>query len=230
MKDNKINAAAIITGLFIFAVGVAGISAWFTNKIAEQAGLVNAPLAELPEEVVTLSEAAANACNTKGFRRFVYNERNCSIARLELKAFFESKHIDESQKKISLTETIVAAGKANNVDPDLILLLAIQESGLNPSAKSHAGAVGITQFMPATARSYGINPKNPKQSIHATGKFLASSHAKYKDWRLALACYNAGCGAVERSGGVPKIPETQNYVKSIYSRYERLKKAFNIYG
>lgn len=228
MKEStksNLGTTVILTGLLVFAIIIAGSTAWFTNTIAYSAGLTNNPLAELPEDAQKLSEAAANACNKRGFRRFFFNEHNCTVARFELQSYFEAKAVPV--KKNSLTETILNAGRANNVDPDLILLLAIQESGLNPNARSHVGALGITQFMPATAKSYGINPKNVVQSINATGRFLASSKAKFKDDRLALACYNAGCGAVAKHGGIPPYGETQNYVKSIYTKFTRLKEALN---
>jgi soluble lytic murein transglycosylase-like protein len=99
-------------------------------------------------------------------------------------------------------------------------LLAAQlyaESGFNPFARSGAGALGIAQFMPGTAASYGLrDPFDPEAAI------LAQAHLMHDLLRefdgkvsLALAGYNAGAGAVRRYGGVPPFPETRAYVARI---------------
>src|SRR4051812_28751270 len=99
------------------------------------------------------------------------------------------------------------------VPADLLAAQIQAESGWNPKAKSPAGALGISQFMPGTAKGYGIDPLNPLQAIDAQGKMMGSLLKSYKgDVSLALAAYNAGSGAVAKAGGkVPAIPETQNY-------------------
>ena len=99
---------------------------------------------------------------------------------------------------------------------NIFLALFNQESGWNPNAISPAGAMGVGQFMPATAKAYGIDPMNPYQSIDATGRYLSANLRTYRgDWRKTLASYNAGAGAVAKYGGVPPYKETQNYVNSI---------------
>jgi len=98
-------------------------------------------------------------------------------------------------------------------------LLAAQiqaESGFNPSARSPAGAQGIAQFMPATARAYGLaNPFDPVASIDAQARMMRDLLGQFGSVPLALAAYNAGPAAVRRYGGIPPFPETQAYVARI---------------
>ncbi|MBU2866318.1 lytic transglycosylase domain-containing protein [Pacificibacter marinus] len=104
----------------------------------------------------------------------------------------------------------------HNVPPDLFLRLIQQESGWNPSAKSHKGALGLAQLMPQTARVLGVNPNDPHQNLEGGARYLRQMYNKFGTWRLALAAYNAGPGAVEKYGGVPPYKETKNYVRVIW--------------
>lgn len=106
--------------------------------------------------------------------------------------------------------------KRNNVPPNLFLRLIQQESGWNPRAKSHKGALGLAQLMPQTARTLGVNPNDPHQNLEGGARYLRQMYNKFGSWRLALAAYNAGPGAVEKYGGVPPYKETKNYVKVIW--------------
>jgi murein DD-endopeptidase MepM/ murein hydrolase activator NlpD len=87
-----------------------------------------------------------------------------------------------------------------------------QESGFNPTVTSKAGAIGIAQIMPATARGWGVDPRDPNAALRAAAKNMASYARKYGGMRNALIAYNAGPGAVGRAN----LPaETQNYIKTI---------------
>jgi cell wall-associated NlpC family hydrolase len=97
----------------------------------------------------------------------------------------------------------------------LLSAVAKQESGYNPTAKSPAGAQGLMQFMPGTARDMGIDPLDPAQAIDGAGRLLASHLKSFGSVDLALAAYNAGPGNVRKYGGIPPFTETQNYVKKI---------------
>jgi len=97
----------------------------------------------------------------------------------------------------------------------LLSAVAKQESGYDPGARSSAGAVGLMQFMPATARGMGIDPADPSQAIDGAGRLLAAHLKRFGSVPLALAAYNAGAGNVSRYGGIPPFTETQNYVKKI---------------
>jgi soluble lytic murein transglycosylase-like protein len=113
-------------------------------------------------------------------------------------------------------ETARAAARKHGVPEDLFLRLVQQESGWNPQAKSNKGAIGLAQLMPGTARRLGVDPHNPKENLEGGARYLATQYRTFKSWRLALAAYNAGPGAVEKHGGVPPYQETRNYVKVIW--------------
>lgn len=112
-------------------------------------------------------------------------------------------------------EVAKAAARKHGIPEDLFLRLVQQESGWNPHAVSHAGAQGLAQLMPGTAAKLGVDPKDPHQNLDGGARYLAMMYAKFGNWRLALAAYNAGPGAVERHGGIPPFSETRNYVKAI---------------
>lgn len=110
------------------------------------------------------------------------------------------------------------AARRYGIPEDLFLRLIQQESGWNPRARSHKGAMGLAQLMPATARILKVNPADPVQNLDGGARYLAMQYRKFRDWRLALAAYNAGPKAVEKYGGVPPYRETQGYVKAILGR------------
>ena len=108
----------------------------------------------------------------------------------------------------------------NNLDPSLIREVIRQESSGNPNDRSHAGAMGLMQLMPATAKGFGVtDPFDPEQNVAAGSKLLAGLLREFKgDTALALAAYNAGSGAVKKAGGIPPFPETRNYVAKIMGK------------
>ncbi len=115
-------------------------------------------------------------------------------------------------------EVAKAAARRHGVPEDLFLRLIQQESGWNPGAKSNKGATGLAQLMPGTARKLGVDINDPAQNLEGGARYLAMMHAKFGSWRLALAAYNAGPGAVEKNNGVPPYAETTNYVQVILGR------------
>ena len=116
---------------------------------------------------------------------------------------------------------ILRVGTREGVDPRLIHAVIWQESKYKPSATSSAGAQGMMQLMPATAKRFGCdNVGDPESNISAGTKYLRWLLARFEgDVTLALAGYNAGEGSVDKFAGVPPYGETQNYVAVITGRY-----------
>ena len=123
---------------------------------------------------------------------------------------------------------ILAAAKATKVDAALIHAVISVESGYNPSARSRAGAVGLMQLMPGTAKRYGVkNRLDPAQNIHGGAQYLRDLKVQFdNDLQLVLAAYNAGEGAVMRFGGrIPPFRETAAYVPKVLSTYKKFRPA-----
>lgn len=109
-----------------------------------------------------------------------------------------------------------AAASRYGVPQDLFLRLIQQESGWKVRARSHKGAIGLAQLMPGTAAKLKVNPHDPVQNLNGGARYLRMMYDKFGSWRLALAAYNAGPGAVQKYGGVPPYRETKNYVRKIW--------------
>ena len=112
---------------------------------------------------------------------------------------------------------ILKAAKRYEISPALIKAIVHAESGFNPRARSHAGAMGLMQIMPATARELGLRkPFNVEQNILKGSQYLKQLLIRYPNsLDHALAAYNAGMGAVAKYGGVPPYQETIGYVRKV---------------
>jgi len=114
-----------------------------------------------------------------------------------------------------------AAATRHGLDPDLVLAVARVESCFDPAARSRAGAVGLMQLMPATARELGVRDSlDAVANLDGGSRYLAQMLARFDgDLSLALAAYNAGPGNVARHGGIPPFPETRAYVRRVTGLY-----------
>ncbi len=113
-------------------------------------------------------------------------------------------------------DAITRAAERHGLDPKLLHALVIVESAYVANAVSPAGAGGLTQLMPGTARDLGVRDRfDVEQNLYAGADYLARQLLRFGDLRLALAAYNSGPGRVARLGRVPRIPETEQYVLDV---------------
>lgn len=111
---------------------------------------------------------------------------------------------------------IEQAAARHGIDPQLLRALVLVESGYRVDAVSPAGAAGLTQLMPATARELGVADRfDAASSLMGGADYLARQLDRFGDLRLALAAYNAGPSRVARLGRIPNIPETRDYVRRV---------------
>ena len=133
-----------------------------------------------------------------------WNKQGVSVSNAELNQIFE------------------AASEKYNVPVALLKAVAKAESNFNPNVVSSAGAMGVMQLMPETAKELGVTDAfDPEQSIMGGAKYLSDKLKMYDgNVELALAAYNAGSGNVAKYGGVPPFKETQNYIKKVLAYME----------
>lgn len=124
---------------------------------------------------------------------------------------------------------IKAAAALYGLDPKLLHALVAVESSFQPGAVSKAGAGGLTQLMPATARELGVRDRfDPEANLLGGADYLARQLARFGDLRLALAAFNAGPARVEQVGRVPAITETQAYVETVIECFLALSAGRNV--
>ena len=126
-----------------------------------------------------------------------------------------------SVTKAQIQGIISKVAQKYQVDEKLVNAVIKQESGFNPKATSHCGAMGLMQLMPNTAKELGVKDAyNPLQNIEGGVKYLSNLLKRYNgNTVLALAAYNAGPSNVDKYSGVPPFKETQNYVRNILANY-----------
>jgi soluble lytic murein transglycosylase-like protein len=131
---------------------------------------------------------------------------------------------DSARRKDSLMPLVRAAARTHGLPEALLQAVVETESGFDPAAVSPKGALGLMQLMPQTARALQVrDARDPAANIDGGARYLKELLSRFRnDLALALAAYNAGPGAVERSGGIPRIAETQAYVPRVIARYHHL--------
>ena len=144
-----------------------------------------------------------------------------------LESSVQNKKNPTSASRSEIDNLITKYADKNGLDEAFVKAVINQESGFNPNATSHCGAMGLMQLMPATAQGLGVtNAYDAEQNIEGGTKYLKGLMDRFgNDKQLALAAYNAGPNAVKKYGGIPPYAETQNYVKKVLSKYDTYKGA-----
>lgn len=134
----------------------------------------------------------------------------------------------DRDRALQLASATIHEADAQGLDARLLVALIAVESSWRTQAVSSAGARGLGQLMPPTARDLGVDPDDPLQNIHGVAVHLRGLLARYAAldradrYVDALAAYNAGAGAVDRYGGVPPYPQTRAYVRRVITLWARL--------
>jgi len=174
----------------VLEVGDTGQARWVAGPLVITAQLAEASLAEVPASVALVPETAVADPATHG--------RNIPARYAPLVAQLSARY---------------------DLSPALIEAVVWQESRWHENAVSPAGARGLAQLMPGTARDLGVNPDDPVANLEGGARYLREQLDRFDgDLERALAAYNAGPGRVERARGIPKIRETQAYVASVMGR------------
>lgn len=143
-----------------------------------------------------------------------------TVADAALESNIETGNADNNQYDAYIQE----ASDKHKVDPNLIHSIIKMESNYNADTKSHAGAAGLMQLMPDTAKSLGVSDiSDAKQNIEGGVRYFKNMLNEHNgDIPLALAAYNAGPGNVKKHGGIPPFQETEQYVHKVMDHYNTL--------
>jgi soluble lytic murein transglycosylase-like protein len=139
----------------------------------------------------------------------------------------ENRKNPNTASRGEINDLISKYSEQAGLDEDFVKAVINQESGFNPNATSKCGAMGLMQLMPGTAQGLGVtNAYDPEQNIQGGTKYLKGLMDRFDNNKsLALAAYNAGPNAVKKYGGIPPYQETQNYVRSVLAKYDKMKTA-----
>jgi soluble lytic murein transglycosylase-like protein len=141
------------------------------------------------------------------------------------------EHFDarlDDSRALRLALRTVAQASDYGLDARLVVALVAVESSWNQTARSPAGAAGLGQLMPGTAAGLGVDPTDADANLDGTIRHLSGLLRRYSGFapqtrfERAIAAYNAGAGAVDRYGGIPPYPETQQYVRRVIGLWRRL--------
>ena len=179
--------------------------------------------------------------NTNGWRLITpFGKGNNGVEQITLSNKISKhikRHLSKSRKPFKINEQnrrrfaghIKRIAGQHRLDPALLHAVISAESAFNPRAVSHAGAQGLMQLMPATARRFGVaNSFDPIANVNGGARYLRWLMDRFKNLKLALAAYNAGEGAVEKYGNkIPPYKETQTYVVRVLDFYKHYRTRVN---
>ncbi len=164
---------------------------------------------------------AAQTGNDVGNSQSVVAAGNSGASQARSTDATATKSVMSFAKSDAYSTLIQESAQKYQLEPNLIKAVIAVESNFNPGARSSAGAMGLMQLMPGTARGLGVtDPYDPAQNIEGGSKFLKQMIDGFGDVRLALAAYNAGPGNVKKYGGIPPFAETRKYVEKVMAAWE----------
>jgi soluble lytic murein transglycosylase-like protein len=217
--------AIVLTGLVLgsgLALTCAPASAQIVSVLDEHGQRVYINMAPPPTRATASSKNAAQSSNaTKGNLSASGLNGGPASEQMANATQTAANGASHGLSSARLEELVQSAAARHGVNPNLVRAVIETESGGNPSAVSRKGAVGLMQLMPTTALELGVkNMYSAAENLEAGVRYLHTLLDRYNgDLDRALAAYNAGAGAVDRAGGVPKYRETREYVKKVTSNY-----------
>lgn len=202
-------------------------TAAFADGRFSAADVPRAKIRQPGKVVIRNSGASITAYHFFGNIREALFSLRSSPARLRTTSFgpvlYDSNARLSTRMPTYLSAMFTEAARTHGVDPRLVAAVASRESAFNVNARSRVGACGLMQLMPATARFLGVGDVfDPRENVLGGARYLRTLLDTFDgDLDLTLAAYNAGPGAVQKYGGIPPYPETQNYVRGVRAAYER---------
>ncbi|MGV3489331.1 MAG: lytic transglycosylase domain-containing protein [Tuberibacillus sp.] len=194
------------------------------TSIDESAGGLGESFSSILGELIggdpLLGMTVANESDSPSFPSAMNNSRGLESFNI-LSGVQPSTSLASSNDPKDFDSYIQEASARYGVDPKLIRAIIRHESGFNPTSISSAGAIGLMQLMPGTARSLGVtDPLDPKQNIEGGTKYLRKLLDTFNNNEaLALAAYNAGPANVKKYNGIPPFKETEQYVQRVLQTY-----------
>lgn len=207
--------AQTTTGGFIFSVGQDGRLIDVSATQADPDASTNAQAYDATgpgDRLFLFSNRSQDEANAESASRAPVPAPPDILAAIEATAFRYAGHPGLRRAGLSVTDW--AALYRANIEI---------ESAYNPRALSGAGAIGLGQLMPDTARVLGVDPHDPRQNLDGSARYLLMMLDRFGDSRLALAAYNAGPEAVDRHGGIPPYRETMGHVAKVTAAMLRLR-------
>ncbi len=215
----------------LLAVAIAAATSAFAEGRFSAADVPQAGIRQPGRIVIRNSGASITAYRFFGNLREALFSLRTSPARLRTTSYgavlYDSSARVTMPMPAYLSSMIADAAHKHGVDPRLVAAVASRESAFDARALSAAGACGLMQLMPETARFLGIaNIFDPRENVFGGARYLRTLLDTFNgDLDLTLAAYNAGPGAVQKYGGIPPYRETQTYVRVVRAAYERALRA-----
>jgi hypothetical protein len=202
----------------LFGLPIAGLSLGRQNRMSDEAKWANVPIVKGPAGTYITPGRGGSGDPDKNA-----GGRGAKAAKKDLlPAFGSMKSLVISSGNAQWDSWFAQMGSKFGVDPNVLLLQALGESGFRKNAVSPKGAEGFSQFMPGTAARFGVNTSSIKDSIRGQAEYMGQLLSMFGgDYEKALAGYNAGEGKVLKYGGIPPYKETRNYVAKIKVGYGR---------